>query len=233
MVTDRSSRNGVLVEERGSAGRLVVDGAVRPLSRRSRLARRDVLLAGLCLVVGVLSVLWLVGRGRSQVEVMVLARPVGRGEVVSADALVPMRMSPSGTLAGVTPQGAGSLVVGRVAAVDLPKGTVLNAALVSSSVVPAGKVLVGVLLKPGGFPSDRLRAGDAVMVVATAKPPAAAGSVLVPRAEVFAAGSAVRGASTEDLFVSLLVDTGSGPAVADAAAAGSVRLLGLPAQGTP
>ncbi len=57
-------------------------------------------------------------------------------------------------------------VIGKIAAVGLVKGEILNQAMVSTSAAtPTGYVVAGVLLKPGQLPAGGVSAGDKVMVI--------------------------------------------------------------------
>ncbi len=79
-------------------------------------------------------------------------------------------------------------LVGKVALVDLPVGTVLASSLVTDNAALApGESLVGLKLAPGAYPSD-LRAGDHLAVVRTADaqaPSAAGDAVLASDASVW------------------------------------------------
>ncbi|MBV8160161.1 MAG: hypothetical protein JO265_04490 [Acidimicrobiia bacterium] len=108
-------------------------------------------------------------------------------------------------------------------------GTLVNRdQLTDGTSVTAGKVVIGLSLKPGQLPTSTLKAGDQVLVIATeALSPSEAGTspradVLVPRATVFGVdGSSRNGDTTE---ASIAVDEADASSVAAAASAGQIAL---------
>lgn len=59
--------------------------------------------------------------------------------------------------------------VGKIATVDLPKGSILTSQSITSSLgVPQGKALVGLALKPAQLPAQPLNAGDHIKIVQVA-----------------------------------------------------------------
>jgi hypothetical protein len=122
------------------------------------------LLLGVVLVVGCAAVGLLAGaRVGSRTPVLVLARPVTVGQVLSSADLRQVRISSDGVDA--VPAGSKDSVVGRPVAYSLPAGTVLSrAALGAAQVPPPGQAIAAVALKAGQFPTG-LSAGSTVAVV--------------------------------------------------------------------
>ncbi len=119
-------------------------------------------------------------------------------------------------------------VVGKVARGPIPSGTLIGASMVAGGpLVPAGHAVVGAVLAPGAYPIASLRAGDAVLLIATAganvpgarwsRPALGAGRVW----SVTDPGSP----GSAGLFVSLLVPSDRAAAVTDAAALQRLRLV--------
>ncbi len=152
----------------------MASGAVRgrgPVAPGARLTggsprRRRVpyLLVGVVLVVGCAAAGLLVGtRAGSRTPVLVLARPVVVGQVLSAADLREARIAADDldTIAA----GARGSVVGRPVAYSLPAGTVLSRAAVGAAQVPPpGRAIGAVALRAGQFPTG-LSVGSRVVVV--------------------------------------------------------------------
>lgn len=99
--------------------------------------------------------------------VLVMAQPVARSATISRADLRVVEVGASGGVASV-PADDLQKVVGRVAATDLPAGSLLAAASVGSSatkVVGRDQAVVGVLVGRSDAPSSELRAGARVSVV--------------------------------------------------------------------
>ncbi|MFJ8015014.1 SAF domain-containing protein [Streptomyces sp. NPDC096339] len=110
---------------------------------------------------------WQVNEAGNRVAVIALAHDVKAGEVVKAGDLVAAEVAPDPALKPV-PVTRSQDIVGKRAAADLPKGTLITGASVTEGAnVAKGRDTVGVLAKPGQLPAQHLRAGDAVVVVYT------------------------------------------------------------------
>lgn len=159
--------------------------------------------------------------------VLVVARPVTAGSVITAADLREVRVSADPTLRPVRAENRRS-VVGRVAGVDLVPGTlVTRRQLATGPALPAGRAIVGLALKAGQLPSG-LRAGDAVLVVLV--PPAGAAGVapdsesaVLDDVRVAAVGEAEDAAGAT--VVSVNVPAADAAAVATAGADGRVSLV--------
>ena len=165
--------------------------------------------------------------------VLVLARTVDAGAVISAADLGEARLSTDPAVHDV-PTSRRDAVVGRVAAVPLLAGTLLSPdALARGSVTESGTSVVGLALRPGQAPAD-LHRTDQVMLVMTDPPGADAtspggfgaggypGKVLVPKAEVFSVAPSSDGQST---VVSVAVPAAYAPAVAATGARDELTLV--------
>jgi hypothetical protein len=207
------------LQDRSSNGHV----ATRPMaldSTHQRRVRIPELAVGVLVVAGCAlgAVLW----QASAVErdaVLALRNDVSRGEAVSADDLRVVYVSSDDPIGHVA-EGRLADVVGRVAATDLPAGTLLSPALlVAGAAVEPGQGVVGLALEPGQVPTATLRAGDVVNVVAGGTD---IDNVLAQRAEVYA----IEELPTEGrVFVSLAMPETDANAVATAAEAGPVRLV--------
>jgi len=128
-------------------------------------------LIGLALLLaGVLGTLAIVQQAGQRTPVLVMARSVQAGQVISA---ADVRVAELGTAPGVATLGAGdrARVVGRRAAVPLEAGQVLGPAVVADGpALGAGQVAMSLALAPEHAAAGQLRAGDQVAVVASGKP---------------------------------------------------------------
>lgn len=200
-------------------GRAVLSSPRSPSSGADRARRPPWIAAGVLLVLG--GALLFAIAGRPSVA--------PRGVLVASGDLVPGAVVAEGDvrvveLAGDTPFSSIGVaerdsLVGRRVRSPVPAGAVLHAGMFSSgSVVGEGEVIVGAALAPGEVPVATLRPGDAVQVLDIGDTASGA----VARAIVFD----VRPLATQGgQFVSLRVAESDGPAVAEAAAGGRLRLL--------
>lgn len=196
-------------------------------------------LAGVGLVVlAMLLGAWVFAAQSSTVSVLVAANDLDAGEVVSAGDLRVVELSRTGSLRAVQPSQQ-DLLLGRAARGPIPAGTVMNTGLVADAgtVVPSGKVVVGVALDPGASPSGQLTAGDLVEVLAVARAVPGATTDPSATAQVVAMGSVwsvesigTGSSSAGRAWVSLLIPQDSHAQVAQAASEGRLRLGLLGAQ---
>lgn len=152
--------------------------------------------------------------------VLVLARPVARGAVLS-DADLAVAQLPADTTIRVLPADDRQRLLGRTLLTSLPAGSLVTGDLVAAGAVDLGPTsrTVGLLLEPGGYPTSSLAPGDTVSVIDAT----GGGTVLDDTAVVLSAEAAVDGAATR--LVSIVVDAGSAAPIAAAAAEDRVRLV--------
>lgn len=197
----------------------------RPDTNRLAPARRrfhvPTVLAGILLVAGCALAFGVLAQRLTEMRaVLVLARPVERGAVLS-DADLAIAQVPADTRVRVVPADDRRRLIGRTLLLSLPAGTAVTTDLVAAGAVDLGpgSRTVGLLLEPGGYPTTSLAPGDVVSVVDTG----GEGDVLDDRAVVFSADATVDGAATR--LVSIVVDARSAAAISAAAAQQRARLL--------
>jgi flagella basal body P-ring formation protein FlgA len=134
-----------------------------------KLRRRPLLvvasIAAVCL--GALFGVWAYTSVSTAQEVVAVRSNVQRGELISREDLVAVRI---GVDPALSPIPAAELdgVVGQRAAMDLPAGGLVTRDSIAATVVPAQDMsVVGVALPAALLPGEPLRAGDQVRVVAT------------------------------------------------------------------
>jgi Flp pilus assembly protein CpaB len=206
-----------------------------PTRRRPSWVMLGTLLVGLAGLLGA----WVFTATTERISVMVAARDISPGEVITATDMRVVEMGKTGDLRAVQPSQQ-DLVVGRASRGPIPAGTVLNTGLFAESgqVIPAGFVVIGAALEPGAAPTAQLAAGDRVHVLGTVR---LTGSLPdgspTPEASVLAAGTVwsverpSQGTATAKLWVSILVPVDTQTTVAQAAADGRLRLALIGAGG--
>lgn len=168
------------------------------------------------------------GSGRDSHSILVAARPIDAGVVVTQADVRTVEMSGAPGFLSTPPSGIAA-VVGRVASAPIAEGSVLSAQQfrVRQS-APAGTGLVGVVLDPGALPTPDLRFGDQVDVMVSASPNAVIDDParVVTRASVWRVwgGTEASGRRT----VTLVVPEAAVPEVGDAAARNLIRLVVVP-----
>lgn len=212
----------------------VPSGAVR--APRPGRSNTRVVLAVLLIVAGAAigGALYLAGDSRTQV--VVAARDIPVGTVITAGDLTSGEMSGSGV--GAIAGADASRLLGQYATTRIPAGALLHADMVDPSPPPGeGRVAVGLALAAGQLPAAELTPDRVVQLLQV--PPAsesAAGStaeapvssVLVDDALVLSVTSDPSGA----WLVTVAVAEADAPAVAAAAAAGRISVGLLPVSAT-
>ena len=202
--------------------------SLRP-RRRPALVALGVALAA----VGGVTSARLVGDASGRAAVLAVAHEIPVGATITSNDLAIAHVGHDPHLTPITASEESS-VVGKVAAVTLPAGSLLTSADITSASVPGdGHQLVGVALKPGQLPARPLIAGSNVLVVATPGQAgtAATGNSPGPSQQPIPATVVDVGTPAADgtVVVDLSVGTGEGPAVAAIASTGNVAVVEQPA----
>jgi hypothetical protein len=194
---------------------------------------RQVILAVLMVVLGGLVSMWAVSSYAHRDRVLVIAQNVPVGHTITVDDLAGADLSVDPRVAAFTVDQQGE-VIGKVALVDLAKGTLVNPSQVGQSqVLTPGQVLVPLQLKPGQLPSVGVAPGQRVLLVATPLDTAAATAAGSPADPIVAsvAESGVPDASTGVTVVDVRVPQDAGVSLARMAAGGNVTVVVLPSGG--
>jgi type IV secretory pathway VirJ component len=223
------SRGSRTVFEGEVAGRRTLAGSPQRLGEQRRRGRRQgVSVALLLMLLGAAGAVYLASQGQARIDVVALAKPVQRGQIVTAADLATLQMSVDGGRARLaTPALAATDIVGRSVLVDLPAGHVLTPELVASATPgEPGTVTVGVRVPADALPASTVRAGEWVSVVRTDSSTGNA-QELVSRAMVVSSSSP-RSDGSEETVVRLAVPAETADLVAGAASMnGGLRLLGV------
>ncbi len=190
-------------------------------AERSRARARTqwlVLAAALTVLAGTL-VTWGLGRAAARVQVVSVARPVGRGAVLTVEDCTTSPIAVDGTVKGLVPAASLERLVGRTAAIDLEPGMLLHVGMWSdgTQVLPDEQT-VGAVLDPGRFPAG-LGPGGQALAVATDDTGGPAVVVRVLDAELDAQGA---------LHITFAAPAGRAVALARVAALDTMVLVGLP-----
>jgi hypothetical protein len=198
----------------------------RPTKRRPSWVLIGSLLVGLAALLGA----WVFAATSESVSVVVAARDIQPGEMVSVSDLRVVEIGASNQLRAIQ-SSQQDLILGKAARGPIPEGTVLNTDLFADrgDAVPAGSVVVGAALEPGAVPNSGLSAGDAVNVLAAQRTNAgAADAAAQPEATRLASGTVWTvedaGSNSSGLWVALVVPAEAEGAVTQAAADGLLRL---------
>lgn len=123
------------------------------------------LAAALVVLAGVL-VAWGLSQAAERVEVVQVARPVQAGDELALDDLQITGVAYDGQVTGLVPAASLERLVGRVAAVDLDAGALMQVGMwADAPAVLEGEDRVGAVLKAGNFPADLAR-GDVALAAA-------------------------------------------------------------------
>lgn len=139
------------------------------LAAPPKLRRRPALVAAsiVMVTVGALGAAYVTTTVGNTVGVLAARADVARGEVITAEDLMVVRISLDPALSTI-PGAQAEAVVGLRAARDLPAGGLVTPGSVTDEDIPAaGESVVGIALSAAQMPGRELRPGDAVRVVST------------------------------------------------------------------
>ena len=206
----------------GLAGRPAGSAATVP----GRLRRRPLMIVVAVAMVafGALLGFLIWSTSSTSVEVVAVRSAVDRGEVISADDLLLVRVAVDPAVQVVPGARLGEMV-GKRAASDLVAGSLLSPAGVSDRLAPAtGESIVGVALGTGKLPAESLRAGDRVRLVQTPADQADVPATPVT-IDALVQNIPVVSEDGETVVVDLLVPSSRAAEVAARAASGRVALV--------
>jgi hypothetical protein len=193
-----------------------------------RWGRGRLALLGLVAVLTVLALTLLVSRAGARTPVLVMLTDVPYAATIT-DADVGTAWVAVDPGVATVPANQRDVVIGQTATTTLHRGQLLTPGATGTDVAPAaGQVLIGLPVPGGRMPAGGLEAGDSVLVVpAPSTPGGEVAGEPVPASVVRVGEADLDGARVVDVTV----PTGQGPALARAAASGSITLLLLPAGG--
>jgi flagella basal body P-ring formation protein FlgA len=216
----------ILIKPKAAAGPSIrpstdTMAATAPTKVRRRPA--FVVMSVAAVILGAVLSLWAWTATSTTTEVLAVRTLVHRGEVITRNDLMVVRVGLDPAVKAVTASRI-EQVAGQRAALDLAPGGLLTPDDVASAMLPAkGTSVVGIALAAGMMPAEPLNPGDAVRVVQT---PGQQGDVTATPVTIPATVVGVHPAKTADqTVVDVLVPTEVAADVAARAATGKVALV--------
>jgi len=160
-------------------------------------------------------------------QVVAARSTIARGQVITRDQLVVVRVGVDPALTPVPAEQIDSLV-GKRAALDVAAGSLLTTAAVTDKALPgAGVSVVGVAVGPGGMPGTALMSGDRVRVVLTpgAQGTVSSGEQKTLSATVVSVAASGDGGPGTQTVVSVLVPESDAATLASWASTGKVAVI--------
>ena len=159
-------------------------------------------------------------------SVFVVASTMQRGATFTAADLTTIAVTPGQRIDGYTPSESRQ-IIGRVAAVALPRGSLITHAAVASQLpLPSGQAVVGIAVKSSQMPAIGLEAGDRVVITPVASQSATIAQTGTQAADVDATvvASPTTDPSTGLVVVDVTVSAADASDVAGRSAAGQVAI---------
>ena len=210
------------------------DALIASSGMASRKANPKVMAGGLgVVVVGALLGGLAFGSGRDSHRVLVAARPLDAGVVLTATDVRAVEVSGTPAFRS-TSQGQLSALVGRVTTGPIAEGSVVTVEQFRArQSAPVGSALLAVVLEPGALPTPDLRFGDQVDVLVSSSPNAVIDEParIVTRASVWRVWGGTDGGVRR--AVTLAVPEAMVPEVGDAASRNLIRLVVVPTADPP
>ena len=192
----------------------------RPGKVRSRVRTQWLALSAALVVLAGVLVAWALSNAADRVQVVQVAQTVQAGDVIDAADLTVAGVAFDAAVDGLVPADSLAALVGRVAAIDLQPGALLQVGMWRDAPqFTAGEEAVGALLKAGRFPTGLAR-GD----LAIAAPVDAAATGITVAVRVIDVQLGADG----DLSVTLAVPADQSIAVAQLAATDQLLLVAKP-----
>lgn len=196
----------------------------KPGKARSRIRTQWLALGAALVVLAGVLVAWALANAADRVQVVQVAQGVKAGEVIQAANLTVADVAFDGVVQGLVPAASSGGLVGRIAAIDLGVGALLQTGMWRDApAIAEGEESVGAVLRAGRFPVGLVR-GDVALAApleATATPSAASASIAVRVLDVQAGANG-------DLSVTLAVLAEQSVQVAQLAATDQLLLIGQP-----
>lgn len=173
-------------------------------------AAGSALLILLCVVAGY----FLYTGASNATPVFVASTDIPRGSVIDKEDLTTISIAADQTTAAI-PATKPDELIGTIASVDIPSGALITKNSTTSELnIPEGKSLVGLTLKPGQLPAQKLKAGDSVVIVPVQLPGAPALEITPEQTIPGVVSQVTSLANTSDVIVDIYVPAQAAPSVA-------------------
>ena len=188
---------------------------------KKRMGRYPEIFIGLALILGGIAFSFFIAGsdGKGGTEVLVLAKPIRKDEVLKTEQLSTVKVQVEDSI-GLLSANFATAVVGQKALLDLPARTPILTGHFSSSkasTIGDGYVLAGLKLKVGEYPTTDLTAGDRVDIFSMAQNS-------LSGLEVYSVFSLGKGEGA-DLFVTLIIPEFAEQTFVNLVQDGKVRLF--------
>ena len=188
---------------------------------RSRVRTQWLALGAALVVLAGVLVAWALSNASDRVRVVQLAREVQIGEQIEAGDLTLAGVAYDDAVQGLVPAASLDTLVGRVAAIDLQTGVLMQTGMWRDAThIAVGEESVGALLKVGRFPSGLAR-GDVALAA-----PVASLDVTVAATAIAVRVLDVEASQNGELTITLAVPAAQSIAVAQMAATDQLLLIG-------
>lgn len=188
---------------------------------RSRVRTQWLALGAALVVLAGVLVAWALSNASDRVRVVQLAREVQIGEQIEAGDLTLAGVAYDDAVQGLVPAASLDTLVGRVAAIDLHTGVLMQTGMWRDAThIAVGEESVGALLKVGRFPSGLAR-GDVALAA-----PVASLDVTVAATAIAVRVLDVEASQNGELTITLAVPAAQSIAVAQMAATDQLLLIG-------
>ena len=226
MTTTETTTEATRRRGRGAETATGTQPSAAPVLPPTKTRRRPMLIAaGIAIaIIGGLGSYYLYTAGSSTVTVLVTSTDIARGAELTTNALTTIEIA-GGQNTTAYRASQSTDVIGDVALVDLPAGTLLTTSNVGDGLpIADGQSIVGVALTPQQMPSYPLAAGDRVRLVDT---PIAQGDPPATTPQTFRATIFTTRYDAENrvYIVDLVVPSGQAADIAARAATGRVALV--------
>ena len=137
--------------------------SAKPSRVRSKVRTQWLALGGALVVLAGVLVAWALTRAADRVQVVQFTHEVKAGDIIQVDDLTLTGVAYDGAVQGLVPEASLDALLGRVATVDLPAGSLAQVGMWSDApTLSTGEEAVGALLKVGHFPAGLARGDIAI-----------------------------------------------------------------------
>ncbi|MDZ5146346.1 SAF domain-containing protein [Microbacterium testaceum] len=188
------------------------DTKIAPVRRRRPTAWLAAAIAFILL--GAIAGYFLYTSASNTTAVFVASTDIPRGSTITQQDLTTISIAAGQNTAAIPATSADKLL-GSIATVDIPAGGLVTGSSVASDLpVPSGKAVVGLTLKPGQLPAQKLQAGDSIVIVPVQQTGAAPTTITSSQTIPATVSQVTTVAGTTDVIVDVYVAASAAPDVA-------------------
>lgn len=206
----------------------------KPGRARSRVRTQWLALGAALVVLAGVLVAWGLSNAADRVQVVQVAQGVRAGDLIAATDLTITGVAYDGAVQGLVPADSLDALVGRIAAIDLQAGAIVQAGMWRDAPeLAAGEHSVGALLASGRYPAGLARGDTALAASIDAAADTTTDTTITATNDITTHAVEVRVIDVEvgadgGLLVTLAVPAGQSVAIAQLAATDQLLLVGNP-----